>query len=447
MNTEWLDRHGMLPKGTRVLCALSGGKDSVYLLYQLMTLAQARELTVGAAHFNHQLRGEESDRDEVFVRCLCERENIPLYVDGADVEQYAMSYGLGIEEAARRLRYDFLENVRREQGYDVIATAHQANDQAETMLLNLARGAGTKGLRGIPPVRGNIIRPILDVPRAEIDAYMVEKAIPFVEDSTNGEDLYRRNKLRHQVIPVLEEINPRFVSHAADAAMLLGEDDAYLQSVADSFVEEHYEQDSIPTEKLLELPRPVAARVLRRLCGEGLSRYHLEQVLALCRRNDGPCRLDITGQTLLHEQGRLYFHGEEPETLPEILLTRERGAVLVKGLKISWEYREYSDEIHNSLNTFCLKYENIKGAVLVGSRREGDKIRLAGRNCTKSIKALFQERKIPSYRRGLIPVIRDAAGVVGVYGAGIAERCVPKIGDEVLYIHCTEYKEIGGIEK
>ena len=447
MNTEWLDRHGMLSKGCRVLCALSGGKDSVYLLYHLLELAKTRELTIGAAHFNHHLRGVESDRDEAFVRDLCQRKNIPLYVDGQDVEEYSQSHGLGIEESARRLRYGFLEHIRREHGYDVIATAHQANDQAETILLNLVRGAGTKGLAGIPPVRGEIIRPILDIPRAEIDAYVAARGIPFVEDSTNAQDQFRRNQLRHQVVPVLESLNPGFIRHAGEAAMLLREDDACLQAMADGFITEHYQNDSIPVNQLLALPRPIAARVVRRLCGQWLSRYHMEQIIALCKRTDGPCRLDITGRTLLCEQGRLYFHPERAGTLPEIPLTGVRGSAGMNSFEISWERRGYTDEIHNSLNTFSLKYENIKGVVLAGSRREGDKIRLAGRNCTKSIKSLFQERKIPSHRRGEIPVIRDDAGVIGVYGFGIAQRCIPEIGDEVICIHCTEYKEIGGIEK
>lgn len=153
-NTEYLQRFALLPEGCHVLCALSGGRDSVYLLHRLLEWSGELNLTVSAAHFNHHLRQEESDRDEAFVRQLCRELKVPLYVAGGDVRSYGAQQGLGMEEAARTLRYAFLEETRQQIGADVIATAHHADDLAETMLFQLARGSGTTGLSGIPPRRG-----------------------------------------------------------------------------------------------------------------------------------------------------------------------------------------------------------------------------------------------------------------------------------------------------
>ena len=201
-NTEYLRKYDLLPRVGNVLCALSGGRDSVYLLHRLRKWQKEYGFRVFAAHFNHQLRGAESDRDEAFVRSLCEEWNVPLIAGAADVRSFAEERGMGIEEAARTLRYDFLEETLREIGGGVIATAHHADDLAETMLMNLVRGAGTKGLCGIPPKRGNIVRPILTVTRKEIDSYMLLHGLPYVEDSTNAHDDCTRNLLRHHVMPV-----------------------------------------------------------------------------------------------------------------------------------------------------------------------------------------------------------------------------------------------------
>jgi len=232
MTIEFIDRHNMLPPGTKVLAALSGGKDSVYLLRRLLDLAPERDLTVQAAHLNHQLRGAESDRDEQFVRDLCASWNVPVHIGTADVPAYAAEHGMGVEEAARALRYAFLESVRQDASCDVIATAHQAEDQTETMLLNLAGGAGARGLAGIPPVRGHIIRPILNISQEEILRDLSARGIAYVEDSSNRDDRFSRNRLRHQALPALASVNPRFAVHAAAAAETLLEDDEPVLDVA-----------------------------------------------------------------------------------------------------------------------------------------------------------------------------------------------------------------------
>ena len=192
---------GRFPHGGRVLCAVSGGLDSMCLL-DYMT--RQPSFSVGAAHFNHCLRGAEADRDEAFVRDFCAKRRIPFVSGSGDTRSLAEREGLSTEEAARRLRYEFLNKAAEDGGYDAILTAHHADDNAETVLLNLVRGTGSAGLAGIPQVRGNICRPFLRIPRAELAAYAAAHGVPHVEDSTNDDpDAAARNALRSSVMPVL----------------------------------------------------------------------------------------------------------------------------------------------------------------------------------------------------------------------------------------------------
>lgn len=439
-NIEFVDRHGLLPDGTRVLVALSGGRDSVYLLCRLLEWREERNLFVGAAHFNHHLRGEESDRDEQFVRELCTRWKIPLFVGGEDVGAWAESRGIGLETAARDLRYAFLEQIRAENSYDVIATAHQANDQAETMLLNLARGAGTRGLSGIPPVRGRIVRPILSVTRYEIDAYLLEKGIGYVEDSTNARDVCARNLLRNQGMPVLEQINPRFVEHAAAAAESLRADEDCLDALAEQVLEKQPDRESIAVQALETLPEAIRSRVLRKLCGGELSRQHMKQIRTLCQGTERR-ETHISGRIVRYEQGRLYFGEQRQEPLPTAVLSLDGRWGRIGPWLIRCTVEEGTGDVHNSFTNFFLKYESIKGRLSVGAKRDGDSVRLSGRKGTKKLKILFQEQKLTGAQRMQTPVFRDEEGVVAVYGFGIAQRCIPKIGEKVIRIECEEYKE------
>ena len=200
------ERHDLLPGGGTVLCALSGGRDSMAMLHILSRLAE-EGFRVAAAHFNHRLRSA-ADRDEAFVRDWCRERDIPLTCGAGDVRTFAAREGLGIEDAARKLRYAFLETVARDMGADRIATAHHREDNAETVLLHLLRGTGLQGLGGIAPVRGKIVRPLLETSRAEIDEYVQRNSIPYVEDESNQDTHFTRNRLRLEVLPRLELLNP-----------------------------------------------------------------------------------------------------------------------------------------------------------------------------------------------------------------------------------------------
>lgn len=267
-------RFGLIPPGSGVLCALSGGADSMYLLCRLLEGREKYGWTVQAAHLNHGLR-PTARRDEDFVRDWCGKRDVPLTVGHAAAGELARREGLSIEEAGRVLRYAFLEETARREGLGLIATGHHAGDNAETVLMNLIRGCGLNGLTGIPERRGNIVRPMLEASRPEIEGYLTAHNIPHVEDETNADPAYTRNKVRHQLLPLLEELNPRAAAHIAAAARRLGEDEALLAAQAAPLLEEALDIPgglALPVRALRDSPRPLALRC----CAGALDRAGLK---------------------------------------------------------------------------------------------------------------------------------------------------------------------------
>lgn len=411
MNTD------LLPRDGRILCAVSGGPDSMYLLERLRELGYR----VAAAHFEHGLRGEESLNDASFVRSWCEEHDIPFFAGSGDTAAWAGEQRLGVEEAARMLRYDFLEHAADEWKADVIATAHTADDNAETVLMHLTRGTGLRGLGGIPPVRGRIVRPMLDTTRDEVLRYLAERRIPFQEDATNAEDDCMRNRIRHHVVPALRRENPAFTGAVCRMAGLLREDEEYLTELAERFLEDNCAEDgTLPAYRLSELPAPVARRVIRLAAGP-VPREQTDRILALARCGG---TADVSGMRVAVSSGRIAFDAAEGQTLPERLLRPGEDILLPEaGLGVRCEkISSYPGDVNKSFNTFLFSCENIDGMVTVGTRRPGDRYRPLGRGCTKTLKMLFLENRVPRWRRSTVPVLRDKTGIVGVYGMPPAER-------------------------
>jgi len=429
MRAEIKDRLLLPPPGARVLCAVSGGRDSMCLLALLHGM---EGFTVAAAHFEHGIRGGESLRDCTFVSDYCAAHGIPCFAEHADVPRYAAENGLGLEEAARELRYAFLERVAEREGYDFIATAHNADDNAETMLLHLARGASGAGLCGIPPRRGKIIRPLLLLTRAEIEQLLAESGTPHVEDSSNEDETIRRNRVRHAVMPVLRELNPAFSAAAARTAAQLRRDEDCLSAQANHFIKTHFDGESLPTADLLALHEAVSSRVVHALLGRGAEEKHVEAVLTLCKGSKRR-ELFVPGHRVLCERGRLYLDPDDGAGIPETELRPGQSLVLKEA---GWEIRCVrgpEEEINNSFKTYRLKYESISGKLCFSSPRPGEKYRPAHRGCTKTLKALFAERKMTGREKRLTPVFRDEAGIVLVPPFGAAERALPdENGGELL---------------
>lgn len=266
----------MLDGAVRVCAALSGGADSVSLLLALCALKDELSVEVAACHLNHGLRGGESDADERFCRELCERLCVPLYSKKINVSELVQKHE-SVEEAARRARYAFFEEALERFGEKcVLATAHSANDNAETVLLNLTRGTGLLGLCGIPPVRGfggsgerRVIRPLIGCTRGEIERYLSGAGQDFVTDKTNLSEDYTRNKLRRRVLPELAAINPSVVSTIGRMTETLRGDSAFLQSLAEKALEETREGRGWNAAAVAKLPPPIRARVIREILLQG----------------------------------------------------------------------------------------------------------------------------------------------------------------------------------
>ena len=423
-----------MPPSGRVLCAVSGGADSMCLLH----LLHSRGRDVVAAHFEHGIRGEESLRDAAFVQSWCRERGIPCVTGHGDVPAYAQEKRLSLEEAARALRYRFLEETAAEQDCAWIATAHNGDDQVETVLLNLTRGAGALGLRGIPPCRGKIIRPLLGVSRREIEDYLEENAVPHVEDSSNESDDYSRNRIRRRVTPVLREINPGLNEAVGRTARLLAQDEDCLSGLAKDFIDRFYDGESLPGKELLALHRAVASRVIRRLCRQSLSMEQVEAALALAGSRERKL-LHLPGQCLRCEQGRLYFTQEESVCLPDRQLVPGQWVQVPElGLELLAEYGSEGGEVNGLFKTYRFKCENIGSTLFCGGRKPGDKLRPQDRRCTKSLKSLFLEAGYTQRQRERTLVLRDEKGVLAVLGLAADERVKAGPDEPVLSIKIRE---------
>ncbi len=397
-----LRQYDMVRAGDCVYCAVSGGADSMALLWAMYLLKDKLEISLRAAHFNHHLRGEESDRDEGFVREFCQQFDIPLIVGHGQI----VAGEKGLEAAAREARYAFFDTLQGK-----IATAHTADDNAETVLMHMVRGTGLKGLGGIAPVRKRVIRPMLNVTRQQVLAFLDCYHVGFVEDSTNDGDGFLRNRLRHHVMPLLKEENLSLAESVSRMAQRLREDEAQLQQLA--------EYETLPkVEELKALPPAVRGRMLERFlrqCGvkEPESEHiALAEKLVFSKKPSATAQFPH-GVTLRRNYGRLEADLGE-ETLSTIVLDKDREVILEdQGLRVTFKAAE---TLENTTDVFTVAN---CGLPVVRCRISSDEIQLSGG--TKSLKKLMIDRKIPAAKRLQVPVVADELGVLGVYGVGVNE--------------------------
>ena len=423
--------YDMLPRGGAVLCAVSGGADSMCLLHLLHTWAEEGGFRVCAAHYHHGMRGEAADADAAFVSDWCAGRGIPCVVERGEVYAEAERRGLGVEETGRQLRYEFLRRTAAELGCDRIATAHNADDNLETLLLHLARGAGLHGLAGIPPRRGEIVRPLLTTPRAAIEAYLEARQIPHVEDATNTDEYYARNRIRRQVVPVLRQLNPRLTESAAETMGYLRADNDYLNAQAAAVCQNaRWAEDDLVIEArhIAQLPAAIAPRAVRRLLemmGDGstnCSAAHLKAVVELARGDDPSAVVFLPGGRLAQRVYRELLLTTQSDPLPPFLPTPLAldGETEVGGTP--WRVRcrpvRCPDESGRKPGALYLARGALEGPLVPRPRQTGDAVSLPGRGGTKTLKKLFIDEKVPRRERERIPVLADGRGVAAVAGFG-----------------------------
>ncbi len=393
----FLRRYHMVQPGDTITCAVSGGADSMALLWAMYLLREKLQIQLRAAHFNHGLRGEESDRDAAFVEQFCKDYNIDFSLGSGKV----VPGEKGLEAAARNARYAYLETQPGK-----IATAHTADDNAETLLMHLVRGTGLKGLGGITPVRGKVIRPMLSITRQEVLTFLQSYSIPYAEDSTNSRDDFLRNRLRHRVMPLLAEENPRIAQSLSALALTLREDEEQLSQAL---------PQTTDVQTLRKMPQASRSRILAQLLQNWGVKEPEKNHIALLEQlvfSDNPsARASFPGDVEIGRKYDLLQKMQKDFPLQTQVLPCP-GSVLLEeqGIRITCRPAE---RFQNSRDCFTVCPQ---GDVVIRSRQAGDAISLPGG--TKSLKKLFIDRKIPASQRDAIAVLCDTQGILGVHGIG-----------------------------
>lgn len=430
--------HDMLPPGGTVLAAVSGGADSICLLHLLAQLGPELRFSVAAAHFDHHLR-PDSGRDAAFVRDFCAARGILCRVGGGDVAAYARDRGLGLEEAGRALRYQFLTRCAGEMGAARIATAHTADDNVETLLLHLIRGAGLHGLGGIPPRRGIIVWPLLAVSRAEILDYLREHGLDHVEDPSNADLSFTRNRIRREVLPLLWELNPNFNARAGETIRALRADGACLDQLARSaFAAARVSpgRAEIPVNALLRAPESVALRLIQLAAetavpGLVLTAAQRHAALELCAAASPSGAVALPGGvSAQREYGLLLFQRAEPSEPASFDPTPLALPGETELCGTSWHFSaRRARRPSGPLVPEVLFLRLPPGAqVLLRPRAAGDGLALPGKPC-RSIKKLLIDCKLPRARRALLPVLECGGRVAAVAGFGVDQSFLPAPGE------------------
>lgn len=411
--TEAISRFQLLQNAEHITVALSGGADSMALLCALLEIKDEFGIKkISAAHFNHQIRGDEAMHDQNFVVQQCKNLSVELFLGSADVPSFAKQNHLSIELAARKLRYEFFNGITT----DVIATAHTASDNIETVILNLTRGTALSGLCGIPPKRDKYIRPLILCTRFDIENYCNEKGIEFVTDSTNLCDDYTRNKIRHNVVPVLKSFNKSAENAVSRMTASIREDNDFINKAALKEYAACYKDGELLLDKFENLHIAIAKRVIAKYCADlcvDADNFHINQIYEICMHGG---KVSLAGDnSAVVKNGVLKIISAKNQ--------KKNTIFSVDIEKSDNDLFKNCEKVHSLLLKNILDCDKIKGKLVLRQRMSGDTIRLKNKNCTKTLKKLFCEYKIPICEREQWPVICDDAGVVWIYQIGVAERC------------------------
>ena len=449
--SQWLEHWqiGTAPKEktgqkTGIVVGLSGGADSVSLLLLLQSAAQERGLELTAVHVHHGIRGAEADRDAAFAKQLCEQYGISFHCEHVDIPALAAAQGWTLEEAGRKERYRIFEEIRQEAGASWIAVAHQKQDQAETMLFHLVRGRSLRGMGGIRPVSGRIIRPLLDTDRTELEQWLRNKGISWCEDSTNREPDASRNVLRLSIIPQLRQLQPDLEGVLSQEAALFAEAADYLSSQAEAeFRAQQTGQQSeaataepagqksvisLSVSRLQELHPALRREVLYRALWEAagakkdLTAHHVELLLRLCSLQSGRRLMLPYEVEVEREYDRLYFKRQTSEQE-----NRDRCERKIRADIRILDGAEARKIAENDC-TKCFDYANIEEIPMFRHKRPGDRIILYADGRGKKLQDLLTDRKIPARKRDQLLVLASGSEVLWI--PGIRRSAGHRVGEQ-----------------
>jgi tRNA(Ile)-lysidine synthase len=432
-------RRAYVRAGERVGVAVSGGPDSLLLLDFMREFARDEGLTVALVHFNHHLRGKESDEDERFVSDRAKQSGLEFLRGDAEVGREAEGKSRNVEATARELRYRFFFSLLNQNRLDKIATAHTANDQAETVLLKILRGAGTRGLAGIFPVlEGKIVRPFLNVTRREIEAEMAQRKLEFRQDPTNLLPRFRRNKIRLELVPWLEkEFNPDIVRLLAELAERARDDEEVLEQAARERSRpwrlREGREEKIPARALAELPLALARRVLRQMiqaaCGDlkGVTHRHIAALGRLASEGQSGKKVVLAGGRGARREFDWLVVGVDspPSGLAGFSYpVKPPAEVWVEPCQATFRFKIIErDREHGAYNKgegVGLDPQKLTGGIILRNWREGDRFQPQGTGKPRKLKEFFRERRIPASARALWPVVESSQGIVWVRGFPLA---------------------------
>lgn len=491
----YIRKNRLIQEGDNIVVGLSGGADSVSLFYILREYKKMVQFNLYAVHINHNIRGEEALRDEKYVEKICEEENVPLFIFSCDVTGIAKKNRLSVEEAGRIIRYEKFREVLNAHGGGKIAVAHHMNDQAETIMFNMIRGSGIKGIGGMNPANGDIIRPLLCVKRAEIEEYLSSIGREYCTDSTNLHDDYMRNRLRLKLIPYIEEnINANFVENINEMAQILRETDDFMADCTDkiygdSLIEKEDKKVILDTKMLKTAHPAIVKRVIRKSfleAGMGLkdvTKTHTEDVAALITKTTGKSVMLPLGYRAVNEYERLIIAkesikektvigkvvpididltGYNVNTMPTKEIKTAHTDTITSGsdintmptedkaiiynepytktvIKLWLEEWNNNQKISSNDYTKMFDYDRISGNLQIRARQSGDYLIIDKSGKKKTLKAYYIDEKIPRDKRDTTLVIAQGNSVLWVLGHRISEKY--KISADTKTVLCISIME------
>lgn len=428
---DWILQKNLISSGDTVVCAVSGGADSVVMLDLLFLLKEELGFTMEICHLNHGLRGDEADGDEVFVLSLGEKYGCKTYRKKVDIQQIAKHQKISEETAGRNERYSFFTEIIGNDQKKKIAIAHTVSDQLETMLFHLIRGTGIQGLTGIPAKRGQIIRPIGVLTRTEVEEYASHNKIVYRHDSSNDSLKYTRNQIRKEIIPKLKTIQPEVEKHAFELSSQLAEIQGFIEEEVhklwqEAFVAYFVFQNEVILSKHLAIQKAFFKKLIE---SQGISPT-ADKIHQCVKSLVEPTRITLgKGKEISSFQG--VFRIENIALDPTFEIKGHKGKIelpdgrnfLLEPYQI--ENSQSLEKVHEHPLKNQLNYDKIDPNFILRTRKEGDFFAPANRGCTKSLKKLFNEAKMSSFQRKSCIIAADNQGIFWVEGFGVSQRVFP----------------------